>query len=321
MTKIQIGGELYSSELQNKVVDTEQVKDITRDNLSQTEINDDIETNATYSEDGDYIISELHKTINAYTIQESNDKFATKTQVSTLFDYFKILEKRIRILEAFHNIENDEIIPDEPNDIQFIGTFTYPNITSAGGTFDIASNTLQLKKNNVVQNVPITYTVTTGNTFVSILNQTGQITVDNNTGNARNIVITATCSFEGWFYVKTANITQEAYTTPTETTYTYIGWAKTNAGVPLGISDFVSKKQTNSTTKTVNVTVNETVNTIVVLCPSNMSLTLCESQVLKEDISSLMTMTNVTYNEKAYKMYQYRYGSSINGTEFKINFN
>lgn len=110
MTKIKIGGELYSAETQHKVVDTEQIKDITRDNLSQTEINDDIETNATYSEDGEYVLLDMFKIINSYTKEESNLLFATKDVIKNINLILKNLDNRIRILESKHDITSEELI-------------------------------------------------------------------------------------------------------------------------------------------------------------------------------------------------------------------
>lgn len=248
------------------------------------------------------IKSEIESSFQAY-------KTETNNIISSLQSKIEELEDKINTT------------PAPPEDVYALsGSFSYSgNVAASGGT-KTPTNTLGITKNGAaISGVSITYS---SNQSYATVDSTGKVTFASHTNtSARTATITATVTDGTHTYTKTANITQSAYVAPVETVYTYVGWAKTSAGVPVGIDDFVSKKQTDASIKTFNVTVNEIANTIVILCPSNMTLTLCESQALKEDISSTMDMTTVTYNGKSYKMYQHRYGSSINGTEYKINFN
>lgn len=219
------------------------------------------------------------------------------------------------------NITQSAYVPDV---IVIDGSFSYGgNVAYNGGTATISSNTLKLKKNGTdLSGIVFTYKINGNPSYATINSSTGAVTFQNNTGALRSINVVAECTYNGDPYTSSnVSVSQNAYVAPVETLYTYVGWVKTSAGVPVEINDFVSKKETVSTTKTINVTVDEIVNTIVVLCPSTMSLTLCESQTLKEDISSIMDMTTVTYNGKQYKMYQHRFGTSLKGNEFKIIFN
>lgn len=292
---------------------------------SKIDIDNKIDAYIKENENGDITATQLNeilKEINAalfgFMDTYLSTPFSSLGGETVITKFSKLTEQLTGIADRVTALENGG--GGSTDNYALSGSFSYSgNIAASGGT-KTPTNTLGITKNGVaVSGVTITYS---SNQSYAVVNSNGMVTMTSHTNtSARTATITATVTDGTHTFTKTANVTQSAYVAPTETLYTYVGWAKTNAGTPVEIDNFVSKKQTVSTTKTINVTVNELANTIIVLCPSTMSLTLCESQALKEDISSTMNMTTVTYNGKSYKMYQHRYGSSINGTEFKINFN
>ena len=91
---------------------------------------------------------------------------------------------------------------------------------------------------------------------------------------------------------------------------------------PVTISQFTAGA--SSTTKTIDYTPTELVNTIIAVCPSTMNIISCiKHGEIEDDITAemLASVTNVTYNGKSCKMYQFKYGSSIKNNPFTIIFN
>lgn len=117
-------------------------------------------------------------------------------------------------------------------------------------------------------------------------------------------------------------ITASATKIPVAVEYVYAGSAKNMTSDPVLISGFTVGA--SSTTKTVNYTPTELVNTIIAVCPSTMSLTSCVKHGdIEDDITAemLASVSNVTYENKSCKMYQFKYSSSIRNNAFTITFN
>ncbi len=210
-----------------------------------------------------------------------------------------------------------------PDAIELTGNFSYGsgNVNSTGGTASIASNTLQLVKNGIPQSVSFTYSLN-NSTYASINTSTGSVTFQNNTGGSRSVTVTAKCTYDSKTYTKTASITQAAYVPPVETLTYYTDIKTTSIGIPVSISDITSPS--SYTNGTFSYTIPVKGNTIILLCPSSKSLQSCVKQgEILDDITTELnsSVTNVTYNGKEYKMYQFKYSANIINNTFEIKFN
>lgn len=201
------------------------------------------------------------------------------------------------------------------------GSFSYSgNIAASGGT-KAPTNTLGITKNGVaVSGVTITYS---SNQSYATVDSTGKVTFSSHTNtSARTATITATVTDGTHQFTKTANVTQSAYVAPTETLTYYADIKTLSAGGSAGISDITAP--TSFTNGTFNYTVPAKGNTVILLCPSSKSLQSCikQGEILDNITVELnSSVTNVTYNSKSYKMYQFRYAANIQGEIFEVKFN
>lgn len=314
------------------------------------------------------------------------------TQISSMQTVISELNTRVTALEEGGG-------GGEPGVIEITGIFSYPSVTASGGTVN-PTNTMQLTKNGVAQQVAFTFS--SNQSYASVNSSTGVVTFSaSQSASQRSATITASCTFEGQTYSRTATVTQAAYVAtvysvtrtltgvissntdnsvnegssytttltlasgyenmqvtvtmggvditssalsnnvvtiasvtgnvvitatatqiPVVVEYVYAGSAKNVTSDPVTISQFTAGA--SSTTKTVDYTPTELVNTIMAVCPSTMSLTSCVKHgEIEDDITAemLASVTNVTYESKSCKMYQFKYGSSIKNNAFTITFN
>lgn len=206
-----------------------------------------------------------------------------------------------------------------PATVELTGSFLYSGKAPASGGSLSPINTLVLTKNGVEQDV--TFTFSSNQTYASVVTATGAVTfASSQSVEDRYATITASCVFDGVTYTKTAVAIQSAYVP--SATYVYAGSFRNTTSSPVGISSFTAGA--SSTTRTVNYTPSETVNTIIAVCPSSLTLASCVKHgEIEDDITELMlaSETAVTYNGKASKMYQFKYGASIKNNAFTITFN
>lgn len=185
------------------------------------------------------------------------------------------------------------------------GSFSYSgNVPSSGGTIS-PSNTLQLTKNgSVIPNPTITYT--SSQPYASVTND-GKVTFASHTGTSiRSAIITVTISYEGYSATKTASVSQSAHVTPTDHDYIYAGGAATS-NASINISQFNEVKSVDATSKSISFTI-EGHNIVAILCPTTLSLTSCKKLgEIVDDITNRMSSSNVTYNDKPMKLYQFKY--------------
>lgn len=209
----------------------------------------------------------------------------------------------------------------EPDVIALSGSLSYSDAVPAAGGSINPSNTLSLIKNGVAQNVVFSFS--SNQSYASVGSSTGVVTFTaSQSTSQRSATITASCTFEGQTYSRTAIVTQAAYVPPVVEEYVYAGSAKNTTSNPVAIGSFTAGA--SSTTKTVNYTPTELVNTIIAVCPSTMSLTSCVKHGdIEDDVTAemLASVTNVTYENKSCKMYQFKYSSSIRNNAFTITFN
>lgn len=117
-------------------------------------------------------------------------------------------------------------------------------------------------------------------------------------------------------------ITASATLIPVEVNYIYAGSVKNMTSDPITINQFTAGASTTS--KTIDYIPTEVVNTIIAVCPSTMNLTSCiKHGEIEEVITSemLASVSNVTYDSKPCKMYQFKFGVSIKNVAFTITFN
>lgn len=235
------------------------------------------------------------------------------TQISSMQTVISELNTRVAALEEGGG-------GGEPGVIEITGIFSYPSVTASGGTVN-PTNTMQLTKNGVAQQVAFTFS--SDSPYASVDSANGVVTFQSSQSSAaRTATITASCVFEGQTYSRTATVNQAAYVPPVVEEYVYAGSARNTTSDPVSISGFTAGA--SSTTKTVNYTPTEVVNTIIAVCPSTMSLTSClKHGEIEDDITDYMlaSVANVTYENKSCKMYQFKYGSSIKNNSFTITFN
>lgn len=237
------------------------------------------------------------------------------SQMSGLQTAISQLERRVTELENGGQ-------GGDPDVIEITGVFSYSNasVSASGGTAT-PTNTMQLVKNGTVQQVSFTFS--SDKSYASVDSANGVVTFQSSQSSAaRTATITASCVFEGRTYSRTATVTQAAYVPPVVEEYVYAGSAKNTTSYPVSISGFTAGA--SSTTKTVNYTPTELVNTIIAVCPSTMSLTSCVKHgEIEDDITDYMlaSASNVTYENKSCKMYQFKYSSSIRNNAFTITFN
>lgn len=203
--------------------------------------------------------------------------------------------------------------------IELTGTLSYSGSAPAAGGSLSPSNSLKIMKNGVEQQV--TFTFSSNQSYCVVDNSTGVVTFPaSQSTSQRTSTITASCTYEGQTYSRTATVKQAAYVPPAE--YVYVGSARNTTSDPVSISGFTAGA--SSTTKTVDYTPTDVVNTIIAVCPSTMSLTSCVKHGEIEDnitTEMLASVTNVTYENKSCKMYQFKYSSSIKNNAFTITFN
>lgn len=172
---------------------------------------------------------------------------------------------------------------------------------STNSVTESSSYTTTLSLASGYQDMSVTVTMGGTNITSSALNG-NVVTIASVTG---NVVITAT-----------------ATQIPVVTEYVYAGSVRNSTSDPVSISQFTSGA--SSTTKTINYTPTEIVNTIIAVCPSTMNLTSCVKHgEIEEVITSemLASVSNVTYDNKSCKMYQFKFGVSIRNVAFTITFN
>ena len=208
------------------------------------------------------------------------------------------LESRVEVLE-----HEDPPTPPTPTPTYSV-TRNLTGVSSSNATSSVtegSSYTTTLSLASGYQNMSVTVTMGGTNITSSALNG-NVVTIASVTG---NVVITAT-----------------ATQIPVVTEYVYAGSVRNSTSDPVSINQFTAGA--SSTTKTVNYTPTETVNTIIAVCPSTMNLTSCVKHgEIEDDITDYMlaSVSNVTYENKQCKMYQFKYGSSIKNNAFTITFN
>lgn len=124
------------------------------------------------------------------------------TQISSMQTMISELNARVTALE-------DGGGGGEPGVIEITGIFSYPSVTASGGTVN-PTNTMQLTKNGVAQQVSFTFS--SNQSYASVNNSTGVVTFSaSQSASQRSATITASCTFEGQTYSRTATVTQAAY--------------------------------------------------------------------------------------------------------------
>lgn len=124
------------------------------------------------------------------------------TQISSMQTVISELNTRVAALEEGGG-------GGEPGVIEITGIFSYPSVTASGGTVN-PTNTMQLTKNGVAQQVSFTFS--SNQSYASVNNSTGVVTFSaSQSASQRSATITASCTFEGQTYSRTATVTQAAY--------------------------------------------------------------------------------------------------------------
>lgn len=209
-----------------------------------------------------------------------------------------------------------------PDTVELSGSLSYSGtVPAAGGSVNPVS-TLRLLKNGVEQQV--TFAFTSNQSYANVGSSTGVVTFTaSQSTSQRTATITASCTFEGQTYTKTATVTQAAYVAPVETEYIYAG-GHTSWDPTMSVSDFTEIKHVDASSKTISFTVTG-YNIIGVLCPTGLTLTLAKHLgEVEEDLTQemLSSVSNVSYNGKNYKMYQFKFLAGIlSGENFTMNFN
>lgn len=124
------------------------------------------------------------------------------TQISSMQTVISELNARVAALEEGGG-------GGEPGVIEITGIFSYPSVTASGGTVN-PTNTMQLTKNGVAQQVAFTFS--SNQSYASVNSSTGVVTFSaSQSASQRSATITASCTFEGQTYSRTATVTQAAY--------------------------------------------------------------------------------------------------------------
>lgn len=124
------------------------------------------------------------------------------TQISSMQTVISELNARVAALEEGGG-------GGEPGVIEITGVFSYPSVTASGGTVN-PTNTMQLTKNGVAQQVAFTFS--SNQSYASVNSSTGVVTFSaSQSASQRSATITASCTFEGQTYSRTATVTQAAY--------------------------------------------------------------------------------------------------------------
>ena len=172
-------------------------------------------------------------------------------------------------------------------------------------------------------NIVFTYKISGNLSYATIDTSTGAVTFQNNTGALRSVNVVAECTYDGNTYTSPiVSVKQNAYVPPVETLTYYADIKITSAGIPTTVSDITAPS--SYTNGSFSYTVPVKGNTIILLCPSSKSLVSCVKQgEILDDITTELnnSVTNVTYNSKEYKMYQFRYSANIINNTFEIKFN
>lgn len=213
-----------------------------------------------------------------------------------------------------------------PDVIELTGTFKYTStVLAAGGTVS-PTNTLSLTKNGVAQDVVFTYS---SNQSYATVNNSGVVTFTaSESTSQRTATITASCTYNGQTYSKTATVTQEALVVP-DAVYR-VGYALNTAKDAQGRMEATSiglfQEIRSTTDSTIDFTIGSKSNVVIVICPANKHLVSCVKQgAILDDITTNMTSplpnwnstglvggTSVeTYNGETVNMYQFRYGGNL----------
>lgn len=126
------------------------------------------------------------------------------TQISSMQTVISELNARVAALEEGGG-------GGEPGVIEITGVFSYSNasVSASGGTAT-PTNTMQLVKNGTVQQVSFTFS--SDRPYASVDSANGVVTFQSSQSSAaRTATITASCTFEGQTYSRTATVTQAAY--------------------------------------------------------------------------------------------------------------
>ncbi len=124
------------------------------------------------------------------------------TQISSMQTVISELNARVAVLEESGG-------GGEPGVIEITGIFSYSTAPASGGTVN-PTNTMQLTKNGVAQQVAFTFS--SNQSYASVNSSTGVVTFSaSQSTSQRTATITASCVFEGQTYSRTATVTQAAY--------------------------------------------------------------------------------------------------------------
>lgn len=273
---------------------------LTRNGVAQT-------VTITYTSNQPYAIVEPNGTV---TFSEST----TTSQRSATITASCVYEGETYTKTA--TVKQAAFVPDV---IELSGTFLYSGSVSSDGGSVTPTNTLQLLKNGVAQDVTFTYS--SNQSYAQVNNNTGVVTFPSNSSeNTRTATITASCVYNGQTYSKTTTVTQQAYVQPVYNLY--VGSAKNTTSNPWPIESFTPA--ITSTETIIDYTPTELVNVIIAVCPSTMSLSSCVKHgEIEDNITSKMlaSETEVTYEGVTCKMYQFKYGSTIRNNAFTFEFN
>lgn len=230
-----------------------------------------------------------------------------------------------------------------PADVYAItGSFSYSGTALANGTSTLTpTNTLKITKNgNSVSGQTITYA---SNKSYATVATDGKVTftASENTS-IRTATITATVSYEGHSYVKTAIVTQEAYVAPVVLTKYYCGYAlnqdKDASGKPVyaTIDKFVEIEE--KTVDTFEFTIPSKSNTVMLICPNNKELTTAIQYAGGQNLNITSYLTSptppsvdssgrqvggmyaATYKGETVKVYQFRINGNYIGEKFTVTF-
>lgn len=247
---------------------------------------------------------EIDALIDSY-IQENNIGNITANNVNEIL---KALNAKIYELET-----RIEILEQAPDVIELRGTFSYSGSVPAAGGSKTPTNSLQIYKNGTAQQATFTYT--SNQSYASVNSSTGVVTfAASQSTSQRSATITASCTFEGQTYTKTATVSQAAYVEPGYSNIS-IGYGVFLNGDRATINDYVPKETVQKSEKQItNFVINENCNTILALAPTDLTLTqFIKKAGIDDDITSKVYTTTETYEGYPVKLYQFTYGGNLNG--------
>lgn len=265
---------------------------------------------------------EIDALIDSY-IQENNIGNITANNVNEIF---KALNAKIYELET-----RIEVLEQVPDVVELRGTFSYSGSVPAAGGSKTPTNSLQIYKNGTAQQATFTYA---SNQSYATVNNSGVVTFPaSESTSQRTATITASCTYNGQTYSKTATVTQDALVVP-DAVYR-VGYALNTAkdaqGRMAATSISLFQEIRSTTDSTIDFTIGSKGNVVIVICPANKHLVSCVKQgAILDDITANMTSplpnwnstglvggTSVeTYNGETVNMYQFRYGGNLSGERF-----